>query len=254
MYIGGLGSMRAASSEEATGGTACPGERFCGARGEDDRLLQSVTGACRPQECDWDEIMLPLVGPEIWRLPVEEPERTRNWIRGWVDFNFCRGAAQGSTGMRRAGLRTPVEVRSTPLGTCLKFMPAGSRKAGVGFDGLSEGAARLRDLHQKSPDSSQRDATESVGARNSKDWADQKGRPRAKARGSRLDPVIDRMRGPNTMGVMGISDHVYALGVRGISDFVSSLGVQWINGVLIELGAPWISDQVSLLGVRGSAT
>jgi len=147
MYIGGLGSMRAASSEEATGGTACPGAvasalAFVLQRGV-DVFEFTVMGCDEQKECDWDEIMLPLVGPEIWRLPVEEPERTRNWIRGWVDFNFCRGAAQGSTGMRRAGLRTPVEVRSTPLGTCLKFMPAGSRKAGVGFDGLSEGGLEI---------------------------------------------------------------------------------------------------------------
>eukprot|EP00438_Fugacium_kawagutii_P009318 Skav234536 [mRNA] locus=scaffold2556:180322:183912:- [translate_table: standard] len=61
---------------------------------------------------DFDEVLLPLVGPELWRLDVPDARRARAWVRGWVEFNYCRGANQNSSAMRRAGLKTPVEVGS----------------------------------------------------------------------------------------------------------------------------------------------
>eukprot|EP00434_Breviolum_minutum_P001509 symbB.v1.2.001332.t1/scaffold57.1/size370615/41 len=76
---------------------------------------------------DFDEILLPLVGPELWRLDVSDARRTRAWVRGWVEFNYCRGANQNSSAMRKAGLKTPVEVRTSTLGACIKFLPTGSR-------------------------------------------------------------------------------------------------------------------------------
>lgn len=147
MYIGGLGAMTGAEEGPAGSLTSCTGAvasalAFVLQRGVDINDF-TVIGCDSKLECDWDEILLPLVGPEIWRIPVEEPNRCRRWIRAWVDFNFCRGAERGATAMRRAGLRTPVEVRETPLGVCMKFMPAGAREPGVGFDGLTEGGLEI---------------------------------------------------------------------------------------------------------------
>lgn len=102
--------------------------------GEDGRPL--------PQEC-WDEILLPLIGPELWRLPVENARRARAWVRQWVDFNYCRGAAQGGAAMKKAGLKTPVEAREIPLGACIKFSPSGARRPGAGFEGLMEGGLEI---------------------------------------------------------------------------------------------------------------
>ncbi|CAJ1413958.1 unnamed protein product [Effrenium voratum] len=92
-------------------------------------------------EADLDERLLPLVGPELWRLDVPDGRRARVWVQGWVEFNYCRGANQNSAAMRRAGLKTPVEVRKTLQGVCIKFMP-GSRRPG-GFDGLLEGGLEI---------------------------------------------------------------------------------------------------------------
>ncbi|CAE8617232.1 unnamed protein product [Polarella glacialis] len=101
----------------------------------------TVTGGA--EEADWDEVMLPLVGPELWRLPVEDANRARSWLRGWVEFNFCRGASQEAVA-KKAGLRTPVEVRMTLHGACFKFMPSSSgRTPGAGFDGLSDGGLEI---------------------------------------------------------------------------------------------------------------
>jgi len=87
--------------------------------------------------------MLPLIGPELWRMEVDEPKRTRAWVRGWVDFNYCRGASKVGPAMRRAGLKTPVEVRQTANGVCLKFCPPGTRSPGAGFEGLREGGLEI---------------------------------------------------------------------------------------------------------------
>lgn len=116
-------------------------------RGVDVAELTVSGGAGGPDaeldEEGWDEMMLPLVGPELWRMPVESSSRARAWVRGWVDFNYNRGANQAGAAMRRAGLRTPVEVRETSLGCCVKFSPAGTRTPGAGFEGLSEGGLEI---------------------------------------------------------------------------------------------------------------
>ncbi|CAK9041359.1 unnamed protein product, partial [Durusdinium trenchii] len=58
-------------------------------------------------------------------------------------FNYCRGANQNGSAMRRAGLKTPVEARNSPGGACIKFLPTGSRRPGQGFDGLLEGGLEI---------------------------------------------------------------------------------------------------------------
>eukprot|EP00933_Yihiella_yeosuensis_P041306 TRINITY_DN35700_c0_g1_i1.p1 TRINITY_DN35700_c0_g1~~TRINITY_DN35700_c0_g1_i1.p1 ORF type:complete len:537 (+),score=103.56 TRINITY_DN35700_c0_g1_i1:78-1688(+) len=107
-------------------------------RGVDVPELRIVGGA----EADWDEVMLPLVGPELLRMPVESGRRCRAWVRGWAEFNYCRGASQGGAAMKKAGLRTPVECRTTLHGVCIKFLPSG-REPGVNFAGLLEGGLEV---------------------------------------------------------------------------------------------------------------
>lgn len=149
MLVGGI--QTAGPSEEAgqeVGGAAASAATTAAAlafalrRGVDVPEL-SVAGHCGECGGEWEELMLPLVGPELWRLPVEEPKRALTWIRGWVDFNYCRGANRAGPAMRRAGLKTPVEVREVPLGVCLKFAPPGMRQPGAGFDGLREGGLEI---------------------------------------------------------------------------------------------------------------
>jgi len=112
-------------------------------RGVDVREL-TVMGHCPAgAEEEWDELMLPLIGPELWRLPVDEPKRTLAWLRGWADFNYCRGANRPGPAMRRAGLKTPVEVREVVRGVCIKFAPPGERRAGAGFEGMLEGGLEI---------------------------------------------------------------------------------------------------------------
>ena len=105
--------------------------------------VAEVTVAGRAQGSDFEELLLPLVGPELWRLEVPNARRARAWVRGWVEFNYCRGANQNSAAMKKVGLKTPVEVRESPLGTCIKFTPPGSRQPGSGFDGLLEGGLEI---------------------------------------------------------------------------------------------------------------
>jgi len=148
MYIGGMGAMAPAGEEQSADCTACVASivaalGFAVREGVDVSEFTVVGCDAQGDASDWSEIMLPLIGPELWRTTVKQPGRTRMWIRGWVEFNFCRGSNRNSTIQRRTGLRTPVEVRQTTLGTCLKFMPPGAREPGVGFDGLCEGGLEI---------------------------------------------------------------------------------------------------------------
>ncbi|CAE7678836.1 frr, partial [Symbiodinium microadriaticum] len=105
--------------------------------------VPEVTVAGQAEGSDFEELLLPLVGPELWRLEVPNARRARAWVRGWVEFNYCRGANQNGAAMKKVGLKTPVEVRQSSLGSCIKFMPPGSRQPGAGFDGLLEGGLEI---------------------------------------------------------------------------------------------------------------
>mmetsp|Transcript_51806 Transcript_51806/g.112330 ORF Transcript_51806/g.112330 Transcript_51806/m.112330 type:complete len:149 (-) Transcript_51806:69-515(-) len=94
-------------------------------------------GSCRSE---WMEALMD--DGLLARLLVDDPNRARAWVKGWVDFHFVRGGKDNSA-MRRSGLRTPVEVRQTELGVCLKFLPTGTREVGTDFDGLRQGGLEV---------------------------------------------------------------------------------------------------------------
>lgn len=147
-YIGGvvrsvqlmMGSQDNEETQQLTSPAAtAKALQFALRRGLDVPELTITGGA----PADWDELLLATIGPEIWRLPLEDARRMRSWLKGWVEFNYCRGANQGGAAMKKAGLKTPVEVRLTAKGACIKFVPSGSRTPGAGFDGLLEGGLEL---------------------------------------------------------------------------------------------------------------
>jgi len=147
MYVGGVRSMGDSSgAPDEVGFASISAASFALAfvlrRGVDVNEV-TVVGHSPEGQQEWDELMLPLIGPELWRLDVDEPRRALAWVRGWVDFNYCRGANRPGRAMQRAGLKTPVEVRQTLQGICIKFMPPGSRQPGGGFDGLREGGLEI---------------------------------------------------------------------------------------------------------------
>lgn len=147
MYVGGVRSMGDGSGAPDEIGFASMSAvslalAFALRRGVDVNELTVVGHSTEGQE-EWDELMLPLMGPELWRLDVDDPRRARAWVRGWVDFNYCRGANKPGRAMQRAGLKTPVEVRHTLQGISLKFMPPGTREPGGGFDGLRDGGLEI---------------------------------------------------------------------------------------------------------------
>eukprot|EP00930_Biecheleria_cincta_P074733 TRINITY_DN61955_c0_g1_i1.p1 TRINITY_DN61955_c0_g1~~TRINITY_DN61955_c0_g1_i1.p1 ORF type:complete len:379 (-),score=70.85 TRINITY_DN61955_c0_g1_i1:459-1514(-) len=147
-YMGGvvrsvqmmMGSQEEEDMQQLTSpGAAAKALQFALRRGLDVPEL-TVTGGA---PADWEELLLAMIGPEIWRLPVEDARRMRTWLQGWVEFNYCRGANQGGAAMKKAGLKTPVEVRLSAKGACIKFVPSGSRTPGAGFEGLLEGGLEL---------------------------------------------------------------------------------------------------------------
>jgi len=136
-YVGGVVNsvqMMMGNSDEAnelqrtSPGAVAKVLEFALRRGLDVPELSVVGGGA----ANWGELLLPMIGPEIFRMPVEDARRMRSWLRGWVEFNYCRGANQIGAAMKKAGLKTPVEVRLSAKGACFKFMPSGSRRPGVG--------------------------------------------------------------------------------------------------------------------------
>ena len=54
-------------------------------------------------------------------------------------FNYCRGANQNGSAMRRSGLKTPVEARTSTLGACIKLGSEISKRfqwISMDFDGF----------------------------------------------------------------------------------------------------------------------
>mmetsp|Transcript_82265 Transcript_82265/g.209076 ORF Transcript_82265/g.209076 Transcript_82265/m.209076 type:complete len:557 (+) Transcript_82265:160-1830(+) len=149
MYIGGIQGVMPSkkASADTPSGTASAELTaavflFAVRSGLDVQEL-SVVGSLPEEERGFEEMLLPLIGPELWRMPVESSSRTRAWVRGWVDFNYCRAGSQSSAALKRVGLRTPIEVREVLNGVCIKFSPSGTRSPGAGFDGLREGGLEI---------------------------------------------------------------------------------------------------------------
>ena len=80
MLIGGAGAMRAVEEDAETEGNnsnvASPRAvaaalSFVVRRGVDVSKLTVVGSEDGCEPADWDEIMLPLIGPELWRVPVQ---------------------------------------------------------------------------------------------------------------------------------------------------------------------------------------
>eukprot|EP00971_Amphidinium_carterae_P251719 4997538-Amphidinium_carterae.1 len=62
----------------------------------------------------WEEMLLPYVGPEIWRAEVKDARRVRFFVQGWADEWF--GGNKGNIASR-FGVKTPVQVMTLELAT-----------------------------------------------------------------------------------------------------------------------------------------
>ncbi|CAE8700538.1 unnamed protein product, partial [Polarella glacialis] len=70
---------------------------------------------------DWNELMLPFIGPEIWRLDVADSKRAAFFVQGWAEEFFKAGK-----NAMRMGVKTPVMIQNTPSGVIFKFKPLGT--------------------------------------------------------------------------------------------------------------------------------
>jgi len=82
---------------------------------------------------DWSELLLPFVGPEIWREEVDNASRAAIFVQSWADEFF--GERKSAL---RQGVKTPVQLRSTPSGVIFKFRPIGTTGE-ENFDSLNDG-------------------------------------------------------------------------------------------------------------------
>mmetsp|Transcript_59901 Transcript_59901/g.110961 ORF Transcript_59901/g.110961 Transcript_59901/m.110961 type:complete len:457 (+) Transcript_59901:278-1648(+) len=83
----------------------------------------------------WEELLLPYVGPEIWRAEVEDARRVKFFVQGWADEWF--GGDKGNRASR-FGVKTPVQVANTTYGVIFKFRPLGTPEART-FEDLDDG-------------------------------------------------------------------------------------------------------------------
>lgn len=67
---------------------------------------------------DWGELLLPFVGPEVWRIEVQSVTRTVLFLQQWADEFFGPGKSA-----LRQGVKTPVQFERTPSGVLFKFRP-----------------------------------------------------------------------------------------------------------------------------------
>eukprot|EP00418_Pyrodinium_bahamense_P006833 CAMPEP_0179022584 /NCGR_PEP_ID=MMETSP0796-20121207/6487_1 /TAXON_ID=73915 /ORGANISM="Pyrodinium bahamense, Strain pbaha01" /LENGTH=267 /DNA_ID=CAMNT_0020718463 /DNA_START=59 /DNA_END=860 /DNA_ORIENTATION=- len=87
----------------------------------------------------WRELLLPFIGPEVWRVQVESATRAAIFAQGWAEEWFGTASEGGSLkDTLRFGLKTPVQLRSTPAGVIFKFRPLGT-PSGRAFEDLDEG-------------------------------------------------------------------------------------------------------------------
>eukprot|EP00929_Paragymnodinium_shiwhaense_P038869 TRINITY_DN20480_c0_g1_i1.p1 TRINITY_DN20480_c0_g1~~TRINITY_DN20480_c0_g1_i1.p1 ORF type:complete len:514 (+),score=164.59 TRINITY_DN20480_c0_g1_i1:217-1758(+) len=67
---------------------------------------------------DWDELLLPFVGPELCRIEVGDARRAAIFAQEWAEEFF--GASKPSM---RFGVKTPVQLQNTESGVVFKFRP-----------------------------------------------------------------------------------------------------------------------------------
>lgn len=90
-----------------------------------------------PTKTEWDELLLPFVGPELWRREVQDTTKAVFFVQGWADEFFGPGKSA-----MRMGVKTPVMLRNTPSGVSFKFRPLGT-PTDDSFDDLEEGGVEF---------------------------------------------------------------------------------------------------------------
>lgn len=90
-----------------------------------------------PRAVDWGELLLPFVGPELWRGDVQDTTKAVFFVQGWADEFFGPGKSA-----MRMGVKTPVMLQNTPSGVSFKFRPLGT-SADDSFDDLDEGGVEF---------------------------------------------------------------------------------------------------------------
>jgi len=90
-----------------------------------------------PSAAEWSELLLPFVGPEVWRAEVADARKAAIFAKGWAQEFFGAGKRA-----MRFGVKTPVEIRETPQGVIIKFRPLGSDKDTT-FEELYEGGVEF---------------------------------------------------------------------------------------------------------------
>jgi len=81
---------------------------------------------------DWGELLLPFVGPEVWRIDVDNVTRTVLFLQQWSDEFFGPGKSA-----LRQGVKTPVQFEKTSSGVLFKFRPLTAKDDP--FESLLEG-------------------------------------------------------------------------------------------------------------------
>lgn len=81
----------------------------------------------------WSELLLPFIGPEVWRTEVDDAKRAAFFVQNWADEFFREGKRA-----MRVGVKTPVQLQTTSAGVILKFRPLNTPSE-VSFDDLDEG-------------------------------------------------------------------------------------------------------------------
>eukprot|EP00416_Gambierdiscus_australes_P001353 CAMPEP_0171142408 /NCGR_PEP_ID=MMETSP0766_2-20121228/142373_1 /TAXON_ID=439317 /ORGANISM="Gambierdiscus australes, Strain CAWD 149" /LENGTH=202 /DNA_ID=CAMNT_0011606191 /DNA_START=12 /DNA_END=617 /DNA_ORIENTATION=- len=90
-------------------------------------------------EANWRELLLPFIGPEIWRVKVQSATRAAIFVQGWAQEWFgSKGKGASPKDTLRWGVKTPVQLQETPTGIVFKFRPLGT-PSGWTFEDLEEG-------------------------------------------------------------------------------------------------------------------
>ncbi|CAE7252588.1 Pdrg1 [Symbiodinium sp. CCMP2592] len=86
----------------------------------------------------WERLLLPCVGPEIWRMDVDDARAAALFVQQWAG-TFV---GVGTGAVARFGMKTPVELQETSCGCLLKFRPVGTPPAKK-FEELEEGGVEF---------------------------------------------------------------------------------------------------------------
>jgi len=86
---------------------------------------------------DWPELLLPFIGPEVWRREVPDATRAAFFVKGWAEEFFGSGKSA-----LRMGVKTPVRFQETPSGVIFKFAPLGTAPGAL-FQELDDGGVEF---------------------------------------------------------------------------------------------------------------